>query len=237
MPVRAWSRSLTDEAAAEMEMQRCGSPREAVESADVVSVHLALTPETRGSIDRGVFDAMKPGAYFVNTARAEIVDETALLAAVRGKGILAAVDVFSGEPTGGTGAVASPLFQEPGIIGTHHIGASTEQAQDAIAEEAVRIVLAYEKTGQAPNCVNTASRSPATHIVVVRHRDRVGVLAHVFAHLKAAGINVEETDNVVFDGAHAAMAHIHVDSAPDASTLEAVRKGCDDILEIAVKAV
>jgi D-3-phosphoglycerate dehydrogenase len=235
--VRAWSRSLTPEAAAEMGLTFCATPVEAVTSADIVSIHLALKPETRGLVGQAVFDALKPGAYLINTARAEIVDECALLAAVKAKGIRAAVDVFVGEPAQTSGSVASALFKEPGVIGTHHIGASTDQAQDAIAQETVRIVVEYKTTGKVPNCVNVAARTPATHLLVVRHRDRVGVLAHVFAHLKDAGINVQETDNTVFDGAMAATAHIQVDQVPKASLLEEIRKGSEDILEIAVKAI
>jgi len=235
MKVRAWSRSLTNETAAELGLTRCAWPLEAVQGADVVSLHLALKPETRGLANQALFKAMKPGAYFVNTARADIVDEAALLAAVQGSGLRAALDVFAGEPAGSAGALDNPLFRQPGIIGTHHIGASTDQAQDAIADETVRIVLEYKATGQVPNCVNIARRTPATHVVVVRHRDRVGVLAHVFAHLKGAGINVQETDNIVFDGAQAAMAHIHVDQEPTAATLAAIQKGNTDILDICVK--
>ncbi len=220
-----------------MGIARSTSATEAVAGADVVSVHVALKPETRGLVNQTLFDAMKPGAYFINTARAEVVDESALLAAVRGKGLRAALDVFAGEPAGSTGTVDSPLFREPGIIGTHHIGASTDQAQEAIADETVRIVLEFKATGKVPNCVNIAARTPATHILVVRHRDRVGVLAHVFANLKTAGINVQETDNVVFDGARAAVAHIHVDQAPSVDALTAIQRGSDDILELAVKTV
>jgi D-3-phosphoglycerate dehydrogenase / 2-oxoglutarate reductase len=238
MKVRVWSRSLTDEAATGLGVVRCASPGEAVTGADVVSVHLALKPETRGLVGANVLEAFKPGAFFVNTSRAEVVDEGALLAAVRGKGLRAALDVFAGEPAGSSGKLESILFQEPGVIGSHHIGASTDQAQEAIADETVRIVLEYHKTGQVPNCVNIAGRSPATHIVVVRHRDRVGVLANVFSHLKEAGINVQETDNIVFAGARAAMAHIHVDQAPSPATLADIRRqGSADILEIDVKPI
>ena len=60
----------------------------------------------------------------------------------------------------------------PGVYGTHHIGASTEQAQEAIAAETVRIVRSFKDTGQVPNVVNLARRTPATHRLVVRHRDR-----------------------------------------------------------------
>lgn len=237
LQLRAWSRSLSAEAAAELGVTSCATPVAAVTAADIVSIHLALKPETRGLVGQAVVDALAPGAYLVNTARAEIVDEVALLGAIRAKGIRVAVDVFSGEPTQSSGSVESPLLREPGVIGTHHIGASTDQAQDAIARETVRIVVEYATTGKVPNCVNIAARTPATHLLVVRHRDRVGVLAHVFAHLKDAGINVQKTDNTVFDGAKAATALIQVDQAPPASLLEEIRKGSQDILELAVKAI
>ena len=109
----------------------------------------------------------------------------------------------------------------PGVYGTHHIGASTDQAQEAIAAETVRIVAAYKDTGQVPNVVNLARRTPASHMLVVRHRDRPGVLAHVFDRLRAASINVQETENVIFEGAEAAVARINLDGAP--STADARR--------------
>jgi len=237
MPVVAWSRSLTAAAAKSMGAERLGSPVEVAAAADVVSVHLALKPETRGLLGKDFFAAMKPGSIFVNTARAEVVDEAALLAAVREKKVRAGVDVFAGEPAGGTGSVESELFKEPGIIGTHHIGASTEQAQQAIADETVRIVREYVATGRVPNCVNIAKRTPATHLLVVRHRDRVGVLAHVFGRLKEAGINAQQTENIVFDGAAAAMARIHVDQAPAPEVLDGIRAGSEDVLELKLVAI
>jgi D-3-phosphoglycerate dehydrogenase len=83
--------------------------------------------------------------------------------------------------------------------------------------------------------VNIAKRTPATHLLVVRHRDRVGVLAHVFGKLKDAGINAQQTENVVFDGAAAAIARIQVDQPP--SDLDALRAGCDDILDLKLVAI
>jgi D-3-phosphoglycerate dehydrogenase / 2-oxoglutarate reductase len=235
MRVVAWSRSLTDEAAETLGVERRGSPVEVAAAADAVSIHLALKPETRGLAGKELFDALKPGAIFVNTSRAEVVDEAALLVAVREKKVRAGLDVFAGEPAGGTGTVDSALFKEPGIIGTHHIGASTEQAQAAIAAETVRIIADYMTTGHVPNCVNIAKRTPATHLLVVRHRDRVGVLAHVFGRLKDAGINAQQTENVVFDGAAAAIARIQLDQPP--SDLDALRAGCDDILDLKLVAI
>ncbi len=234
MPVEAWSRGLTPERAQALGVTRHGSPPELAASADVVSVHLALKPETKGLCGAAFFDAMKPGAFFINTSRAEVVDPEALTRAVREKGIRAGLDVFAGEPTGATGEVSDPIFQLPGVIGTHHIGASTNQAQEAIAAETVRIVREYRDTGKAPNVVNLARKSPATHLLVVRHYDRVGVLAVVFDRLKEAGINVQETENIVFDGARAAVARIHLDRSPSGETLAAMRRGAPDIIELSV---
>lgn len=234
MPVVAWSRSLTPARARELGVERKESPEEVARAADVVSVHVALKPETKGLIGQSFFEAMRPGAFFVNTSRAEVVDEAALDRAVREKGVRAGLDVFAAEPSGGTGQVPAGLFGNPAVIGTHHIGASTDQAQEAIAAETVRIVKEYAETGRAPNVVNLARKSPATHLLVVRHFDRVGVLAAVFDEIKAAGINVQETENIVFDGARAAVARIHLNQAPEPATLEAIRRGSSDIIEMAV---
>ena len=232
MEVVAWSRSLTAEAAQEKGVIALPSPVEVAKRADVVSVHLALNADTRGLLGPEFFSALRAGTLFVNTARAEVLDEAALLEAVR-RGVRVAVDVFAGEPAGGTGTVESALFKESGVYGTHHVGASTEQAQEAIAAETVRILVEYASSGRVPNCVNIARRTPATHLLIVRHLDRVGVLAHVFGRLKDAGINVQQTENVVFEGALAAIARIHVDQEPAAKTLDAIRAG-SDILELSV---
>jgi D-3-phosphoglycerate dehydrogenase len=201
---------------------------------DVLSVHVALCDATRHLIDRTVLATLRPGSYFINTARAEVVDQAALSEAVRDRGIRAGLDVFAGEPAGGVGTVADSIFELDGVIGTHHIGASTDQAQEAIADEAVRIIGEYVRTGRVPNVVNLAKKSPATHLLVVHHYDRVGVLSVVFGQLKDAGINVQETENVVFEGAAAAVARIHVDSSPPPAALEAMRAQSPDIIELSV---
>jgi len=120
------------------------------------------------------------------------------------------------------------------VIGTHHIGASTDQAQEAIAAETVRIVRVYKETGRAPNVVNLTKRSPACCLLVVRHYDRVGVLAAVFGRIREAGINVQETENIVFDGAKAAVAQIHLSQEPSPEALDAIRHSSEDIIEIAL---
>ncbi len=236
MNVIAWSRGLTDARAAELGITRMTSPIEIAKAADIVSVHLALKPETKGLVDEGFLSAMRPSALFVNTARAEIVDHAALEAMVKQGRVRAALDVFAGEPAGGTGSVTPGIFAMPGVIGTHHIGASTDQAQEAMAEETVRIVRVYKETGRVPNVVNLAKKSPATHLLVIRHYDRVGVLAQVFDCLKSGGINVQETENIVFEGAHAAVARIHTSHAPGGEVVEAIRKN-ENIIEVSVVAL
>lgn len=206
------------------------TPLDVAARCDVLSVHLALSPETRGLVGGAVLAALRDDAVFINTSRAEVVDAAALAAAVTHRGIRAGLDVFAQEPTAGTGAFDDPIVHAGQVYGTHHIGASTAQAQEAIAAETVRIVTTFMRSGQVPNVVNLAKRSPATHRLIVRHRDRPGVLAHVFDQLRAHAINVQETENVVFAGAEAAVARINLDAAPDAEVLAAIRAGHPDVL-------
>jgi len=233
MNVCGWSALFDEEGATEIGIEKKATPIDVAKSSDVVSIHLALRPDTKRLVDEAFLSAMRPGALLVNTARAEIVDQGSLERAVAQGAIRAAVDVFAEEPEGGVGNVTAPIFAHAGIIGTHHIGASTDQAQEAIAAETVRIVRTYKETGRAPNVVNLARKSPATHVLVIRHYDRVGVLAGVFDGLKRAGINVQETENVVFDGAHAAVARVHVSSAPSAEVMEAIRADAN-VIEVGV---
>jgi D-3-phosphoglycerate dehydrogenase len=208
------------------------SPAEVAGLVDILSVHLALNADTRGLVDATVIDRLRPGALFINTARAELVDYVALAAAIAERGVRAGLDVFPAEPAGSTGEFDDTIVGLPGVYGTHHIGASTDQAQEAIAAETVRIIESFQRTGQVPNVVNLARRTPASHMLVVRHRDRPGVLAHVFEALRRADINVQETENVVFEGAEAAVARINLDGAPSPAQLAEIQPGNDNILSV-----
>lgn len=232
--VVAWSRSL-DEAKAEALGVECkAAPVDVAAASDIVSVHVALNAQTRGMIGADFFAAMRPGAYFINTSRAEVVDQDALAAAVRDKGIRAGLDVFGKEPAGGSGDFADEIVKLAGVYGTHHIGASTEQAQEAIAAETVRIVRTFKESGQVPNVVNLARKTPATCALVVRHLDKPGVLAGVLDAIRGAGINVQEMENIVFEGAEAAVARINLETAPDETLLGRIRAASDHILEVSV---
>ncbi|HEX8723695.1 MAG TPA: 3-phosphoglycerate dehydrogenase family protein [Pyrinomonadaceae bacterium] len=234
MRVVAWSRSLTDETAAELGVERRENLLDVAREADVVSVHVALKPETRGLVGADFFGAMREGAYFVNTARGEVVDQEALRRAMREKDIRAGLDVFASEPAASAGEFADDIAREPNLYGTHHIGASTDQAQEAIAAETVRVIRTFKETGRVPNVVNLARQSPATHTLVVRHRDRPGVLASVLDRVRAESINVQEMENVIFEGSEAAVARINLESALPAGVLERLRADNADIIELSL---
>jgi len=232
MPVVAWSRRLTPERASALGVEYKPTPLDVARSADVVSVHLALKPETRGLIGTEFFNAMREGSYFINTARGDVVDQQALVTAMKSRGIRAGLDVYAVEPTVGTGEFQDPIGLEPSLYGTHHIGASTDQAQEAIAAETVRIVREFKQTGKVPNVVNLAQQTPATHRLVVRHLDRPGVLAGVLDAIKAEQINVQEMENIVFEGAEAAVARINLDNAPSNAMLQKLRSESEEIIEL-----
>jgi D-3-phosphoglycerate dehydrogenase len=230
MRIVAWSRSLDDETAKALGVERAPDLLAAARAADYLSLHLPLTPATRGLVSGEVLAAMKPGAGLVNTARAELVDGAALLEAARAGRVRVATDVFAGEPEKGRADFASELAQLPGVYGTHHIGASTAQAQDAIAREVLRIVATFVRTGEVPNCVNVARRTPARARLLVRHQDRVGVLAGVLGLVREAGLNVEAMRNTVFEEAAAASASIDLAARPDDALLARIRGWSDAVL-------
>jgi len=241
MPIVVWSRRFaTGKERVEdqpVPMQLAGSPQDVAARCDVLSVHLALGPDTKGLVNAAVFERLKPGSYFINTARGEVVDHAALERAIRERDLRVGLDVFAAEPATATGEFADAIASLKNVYGTHHIGASTDQAQEAIAAETVRIVASYKGTGKVPNVVNLAKKTPASHMLVVRHRDRPGVLAHVFEHLRRGNINVQETENVIFEGAQAAVARINLDGAPSDALLAEMQAGNRDILDLHLVAI
>lgn len=122
---------------------------------DYVSLHVPGTGETKHLVNAERLKTMQPHACIINTSRASIIDEPALIAALKDGTIrAAAVDVYDNEPAADAKEITSPLCAVPNLYGTHHIGASTEQAQIAVADETVRIVREYASSGVVVNCVN-----------------------------------------------------------------------------------
>lgn len=234
MNVLAWSLGLTEDEARREGATVVSSLWELAERADVVSVHMPQTSETKGMFGDAFFARMKAGATFINTSRGSLHDTGALLRAMKERGIKAALDVFENEPAGGTADFDHELCKVPGFVGTHHIGASTEQAQHAIAAEAVRICRTFVTTGHVPHVVNIERTSPAKVQLIVRHLDKVGVLASVLGVIKQYGLNVEEMSNTIFAGAKAAVATIRLGGDAPSELLTAIL-GLEEVLDASVK--
>ncbi|MGQ9799588.1 MAG: NAD(P)-dependent oxidoreductase [Ignavibacterium sp.] len=171
---------------------------------DIVSIHLPATPQTKGLFNKKMFSYMKDGAYLINTSRHDIIVEEDLLEAIKEKNLRVALDVFKDEPEEKSGEVKSPLQNNPNIYVTHHIGASTEQAQNAVAEETVRIIKHYIHSGVIDHWVNRAKITDAKYQLVVKHYDKPGVLASVLDVIRQGNINIEEIENIIFEGGIAA---------------------------------
>ena len=236
MEVIAWSRSLTEKTAKLLGVGFCSSPLEVARNSDIVSVHVAVTGDTKGLCNSDFFSAMKDGAFFINTSRGEVVDEGALIDAMNKKAIRAGLDVFCNEPAAGSDQWKSDLSAHPFVVGTHHIGASTEQATTAIGDEALRVIQTFASTGEVLNCVNLEDNPPASHIMSVRHANRVGVLAKVLHEVQLAGINVLNMENQLFQGDEAATATIGLDKEPTEAVRKAICAASDAIISVSVQA-
>lgn len=225
--ILAWSRSLTPERAGALGVTYCATPEAVARQSSIVSVHVALTDETRGMLGEKFFSCLDAGDIFINTCRAEVVDKGALKAALD-KGVLVGTDVFHDEPTGKSGEFFDEVAQHDNLYGSHHIGASTTQSELETGMEAARIVEAFVSGVPLPNCVNVRETPAGSPSIVVRHEDRVGVLAGVFKRLKEAGISVKEMENTIFEGALAASARIVCDKCPTAEQITDIET-CDGV--------
>ena len=201
-------------------------------ASDIVSLHVPGGEDTAGMVDAEFLATMKPDAVLVNTARGEVVDEEALIAALDSTDMRAGIDVFSDEPQSSAGTVDSALARHPRVIATHHIGASTRQAQEAVAEGTVEVIEEY-RTGSVVNCVNLEQAPHRTATLSVRHYDRVGVLAAVLQELRRGHLNVATMSNRIFAGSVAAAATIDVAGTINEELLDAVR-ALPDVIQVSV---
>lgn len=232
MPVLAWSRSLDDAKAKDLGVTRATSPMDVAKNADVLTLHVAATPDTKGMVNAEFLGAMKKGAFLINTTRGSLVDEAALIKAMDEKGVMAGLDVYENEPGASDTSFDSALAKHPNVVGTHHVGASTNQAQEAIADEAVRIVRVFMATGEIPNVVNRKTGSEAKRLLVVRHENRPGVLAHVIGRISEAKVNIEEMENVIFQGNKGACAKIRLGDALSREVMTAIEDGSAGVLSV-----
>ncbi len=110
---------------------------------DIVSLHVPLNNATRGMINAQIIAGMRDNAMLINTSRGEVIDEVALLDSLNNKNLRAGLDVFCHEPNAGNAAFVSPVGKHANVIGTHHIGASTHQAQQAVAQGVIDIINSF----------------------------------------------------------------------------------------------
>ncbi len=233
MRVIAWSRSLTPDKADKLDLVYCESIDEVAANADVISVHLAMTPDTKHLLNTKFFNKMKDEAIFVNTSRGEIVDTAALHKAIDEKALRVGLDVFENEP--GSGLAEFDQTDLAGsITGTPHIAASTNQASEAIADEVVRIVDSLIKTGKPINAVNSRNKTEDGTILMIRHYNRVGVLASVLDALREAEINVEDMENNIFHGSAAAIASLKLDKTPSEDVISEISSN-ESIIQVSIK--
>lgn len=233
MKVIAWSRSLTEDQAAELEVEYKGSLNEVAAEADVLSIHLASNDDTRWIINKDFFAQMKDGSILINSARGEVVNTKDLKAAIKEKGLRVGSDVFEDEPTGGKAGFNDTELADL-ITCTPHIGASTDQSTSAVADEVVNIIKAYKNTGKPLNGVNQRQKSTAQNNLVVRHFNQVGVLAGVFDALRYEKINVEEMENMIFETGCAASCSLKLDVQPSAALLAKIASG-ENIIQVMLK--
>jgi D-3-phosphoglycerate dehydrogenase len=149
MRVIAYDPFVSDERYRELGAERTAAPDEVYAAADFITLHLPLTEETRGSIDRDAIARMRDGVRLVNAARGELLDEDALVEALRsGKVGGAALDVFEEEPYVG------PLLGLPNVVVTPHLAASTAEAQDRAGVIVAEQVAAALEGGVVTNAIN-----------------------------------------------------------------------------------
>ena len=232
MNVIAWSRSLTEEKAQQLGIEARSSALEVCKDADIVTVHVAYSEKTHHLIGEAELKAMKEGACLIHMARGGVVDDKALIHALQAGKIRAASDVYEDEPKGGKADYDGPFKELDGFYGTHHIGASTNQAQQAIGDEVIRIINHWTRTGDVFNCVNRSGRGEGRGQMLIRHLDRVGVLAAVLDVLKGNGISVKEMHNTIFDDTGAATAAITLDRVPEEHVVQNLRSCSTDVLGV-----
>ena len=236
MKIRAYDPFLTESDAKQLGVKRCDSPLEACRGADALTVHLPLNESTRGIIGKAELSALNDGAFVINTSRGGIINENALLSIIDEKALRAGLDVFENEPGAGDKAFINPIAKHDRVYGTHHIGASTHQASEAIGTAVVDTILQWQKYGKPFNCVNLMRNTNADHLMMIRHADKVGVLAGILNLLRTDSHNIQEMENIIFDGGEAACVRIQLVGHPSPSLIKTL-SNASDVFSIAVSKI
>lgn len=236
MHVVAWSRNITEARCDALGIDYCANLVNLAKLCDVVSVSVSDNDESQGLIGEKFFNALRPGATLVNTSLGRVILQSALLHAVRTKGIRAGLDLHEYVGEGAPDPDIAELVAEGGVYGTLQSGAATTQATQAIDGEVVRMVRQWIEQGTVSGCINRTIESSAVTLLHVRHLNRPGALAGIFEVLGNAGINVEEMENVICAGGGAAIARIHINQTPTERDVALIRSA-NHVLGVTVQAV
>lgn len=210
MKVIAYDPFLSKEQVEAMGAIKVDNWQDLVKTADVISVHVPANKETTGMINKDFLGLLKPDTILINTARGELVVEEDILARLDAvKGFYYATDVIKGEPAEKKAAFETKLGKHPKVIATHHIGASTKQAETAIGIEAVRMVKEYGTSKKVENCVNLAQDIKTTHAICIKYTNEVGVLGALLTEFAKFTLKIQEVKNEVFKGRFACASAIH----------------------------
>ncbi|NUQ53747.1 MAG: phosphoglycerate dehydrogenase [Phycisphaerales bacterium] len=180
----------------------CKSLNELLEQCDVLTLHVPATSRTKNMIGKAELARMKQGSYVINNARGSVVELGALAAALKsGKIAGAALDVFPEEPAGRGDPFESPVRGLPNVILTPHIGGSTEQAQESIADDVCTKLLRFVNVGTTTGAVNVPQvelpdqhtddpKQSRRHRILHFHRNVPGVLSAIHRTIAELGANI-----------------------------------------------
>jgi D-3-phosphoglycerate dehydrogenase len=203
----------------------CATLDELLGQADVVSLHVPETPQTKNMMGEAQFKAMKKGAYFINNARGTVVDIDALARALKDKHLRgAAVDVFPKEPAGNADKFVSPLQGLENVILTPHIGGSTEEAQERIGAEVARKLIDYSDIGSTAGAVNFPQ---------VQLPPRPTGTRYMHVHRNVPGMMMKLNDIFSRRGMNIASQFLQTDGEVGYVVIEAdgTREDCEQVLE------
>jgi len=211
---------------------------ELLTQSDIVSLHTPSTAETKGMVNKNFLSMMKNNGVLINTSRGNVIVEEDLLEKLNScPDFWVGTDVFTGEPTTKEAEWSTPYSSHARVYGTHHCGASTQQAEAAIGVEALRVIKKFASAGEIDleNTVNLAKKDEKLHKVSVRHLDKVGVLMHVMKVFAEHNMCVEEMQNIVFAGREACVANFRLsgDFSEQAVIIERIKTN-ENVLDVSV---
>ncbi len=167
-----------------------------LERADIVTLHVPETPQTRNLIGAEQLARMRKGSVLINASRGTVVDIDALAEALRSGHLAgAAIDVFPVEPQGNDDPFVSPLAGMDNVILTPHVGGSTLEAQDNIGREVAAKLVRYSDNGSTLSAVNfpevNLPEHPSSRRLLHIHRNQPGVLSQINDVFSRAGVNID----------------------------------------------